>query len=78
MNCKKNANSNPGEERQLFHPESEKVVEIGLERLRPFKNHKKNMHENEMKVVSRIKAYQKLAKRAIFRKRPYRHMIRRG
>ena len=30
MNCKKNANSNPGEERQLFHPESEKVVEIGL------------------------------------------------
>ena len=31
MNCKKNANSNPGEERQLFHPESEKVVEIGLE-----------------------------------------------
>lgn len=54
MNCKKNANSNPGEERQLFHPESEKVVEIGLERLRPFKNHKKNMHENEMKVVSLI------------------------
>ena len=39
---------------------------------------KKNMHENEMKVVSRIKAYQKLAKRAISRKRPYRHMIRRG
>lgn len=36
MNCKKNANSNPGEEKQLFHPESEKVVEIGLERLRPF------------------------------------------
>ena len=39
MNCKKNASSNPGEEKQLFHPESEKVVEIGLERLRPFKNH---------------------------------------
>ena len=36
MNCKKNASSNPGEEKQLFHPESEKVVEIGLERLRPF------------------------------------------
>ena len=39
MNCKKNASSNPGEEKQLFHPESEKVVEIGMERLRPFKNH---------------------------------------
>ena len=31
MNCKKNASSNQGEEKQLFHPESEKVVEIGLE-----------------------------------------------
>lgn len=30
MNCKKNANSNPREEKQLFHTESEKVVEIGL------------------------------------------------
>ena len=39
MNFKKKASSNPGEEKQLFHPESEKVVEIGLERLRPFKNH---------------------------------------
>ena len=39
---------------------------------------KKNMHENEMKVVSRMKAYQKLAERAISRKRPNRHMIRRG
>ena len=36
MNCKKNASSNPGEEKQLFHPGVEKVVEIGLERLRPF------------------------------------------
>ena len=47
MNCKKNANSNPGEERQLFHPESEKVVEIGLERLRPFKNHPFKVKEAE-------------------------------
>lgn len=39
---------------------------------------KKNMQENEMKVVIRMKAYQKLAERAIFRKRPNRHMIRRG
>lgn len=39
---------------------------------------KKNMHENEMKVVSRMKAYQKLVERAISRKRPNRHMIRRG
>ena len=36
---------------------------------------KKNMHENEMKVVSRMKAYQKLAERAISRKLPNRHMI---
>lgn len=47
MNCKKNANSNPGEKRQLFHPESEKVVEIGLERLRPFKNHPFKVKEDE-------------------------------
>ena len=47
MNCKKNANSNLGEERQLFHPESEKVVEIGLERLRPFKNHPFKVKEDE-------------------------------
>ena len=47
MTCKKNANSNPGEEKQLFHPESEKVVEIGLERLRPFKNHPFKVKEDE-------------------------------
>lgn len=47
MNCKKIANSNPGEEGQLFHPESEKVVEIGLERLRPFKNHPFKVKEDE-------------------------------
>lgn len=39
---------------------------------------KKNTHESEMKVVSRMKAYQKLAERAISRKLPNRHMIRRG
>ena len=47
MNCKKNASSNRGEEKQLFHPESEKVVEIGLERLRPFKNHPFKVKEDE-------------------------------
>ena len=47
MNCKKNASNNPGEERQLFHPESEKVVEIGLERLRSFKNHPFKVKEDE-------------------------------
>ena len=47
MNCKKNASSNPCEEKQLFHPESEKVVEIGLERLRPFKNHPFKVKEDE-------------------------------
>ena len=47
MNCKKNANSNPREEKQLFHTESEEVVEIGLERLRPFKNHPFKVKEDE-------------------------------
>lgn len=47
MNCKKNANSNPREDKQLFHTESEKVVEIGLERLRPFKNHPFKVKEDE-------------------------------
>ena len=46
MNCKKNANSNPGEEKQLFHPESEKVVEIGLERL----GHLKIIHSKSKKM----------------------------
>lgn len=47
MNCKKNVSSNPGEEKRLFHPESEKVVEIGLERLRPFENHPFKVKEDE-------------------------------
>ena len=54
MNCKKNANSNPGEEKQLFHPESEKVVEIGLERLRPFKNHPFKVKEDEVAALRRV------------------------
>lgn len=47
MNCKKNASSNPGEEKKLFHPGVEKVVEIGLERLRPFENHPFKVKEDE-------------------------------
>ena len=39
---------------------------------------KKNMQENERRDVSRMKAYQKLAERAISRKRPNHHMNRRG
>ena len=39
MNCKKNASGNPSEEKRLFNLGVEKVVEIGLERLRPFENH---------------------------------------
>lgn len=39
---------------------------------------KKNMQENERRDVSRMKAYQKMAERAISRKRPNRHMNRRG
>ena len=59
MNCKKNAKSNPSEERQLFHPESEKVVEIGLERLRPFKNHPFKVKEDEAmaQLVESIERY---------------------
>ena len=38
---------------------------------------KKNMQDNERRDVSRMKAYQKLAERAISRKRPNRHMNRR-
>ena len=39
MNCKKNAKSRVDDEHRLFNPAVEKVVEIGLERLRPFENH---------------------------------------
>ncbi|MDO4647006.1 MAG: hypothetical protein Q4B26_00045 [Eubacteriales bacterium] len=37
-----------------------------------------NLQVTERKVTSRMKAYQKLAERAITRKQPNRHMIRRG
>ena len=47
MNCKKNASSNPGEEKRLFNPGVEKVVEIGIERLRPFENHPFKVKEDE-------------------------------
>lgn len=47
MNCKKNASSNPGEEKRLFDPGIEKVVEIGIERLRPFENHPFKVKEDE-------------------------------
>lgn len=78
MNCKKNANSNPGEERQLFHPESEKVVEIGLERLNN-KTNTKHIYQSDIKSnhilsadddeircdtdqVDTIKSYEKIIK----------------
>ena len=35
MNCKKNAKSRSDDEHRLFDPAVEKVVELGLERLRP-------------------------------------------
>ena len=39
MNCKKNAKSRSDDEHRLFDSAVEKVVELGLERLRPFENH---------------------------------------
>ena len=39
---------------------------------------KRNMNDNEKKLVSRMKAYQKMTEKAISRRRPNRHMIRRG
>lgn len=47
MNCKKNAKSRSDDEHQLFDPAVEKVVEIGLERLRPFENHPFKVKEDE-------------------------------
>ena len=47
MNCKKNASGNPSEEKRLFNLGVEKVVEIGLERLRPFENHPFKVKEDE-------------------------------
>lgn len=47
MNCKKNAKSRLDDEHRLFNPAVEKVVEIGLERLRPFENHPFKVKEDE-------------------------------
>ena len=47
MNCKKNAKSRSDDEHRLFNPAVEKVVEIGLERLRPSENHPFKAKENE-------------------------------
>ena len=59
MNCKKNAGSNSGEEKRLFNPEVEKVVEIGLERLRPFENHPFKVRDDEAMdlLMESIKRY---------------------
>ena len=45
--CKKNAKSRSDDEHRLFDPAVEKVVEIGLERLRPFENHPFKVKEDE-------------------------------
>ena len=47
MNCKKNAKSRSDDEHRLFDPAVEKVVEISLERLRPFENHSFKVKEDE-------------------------------
>lgn len=52
MNCKKNAKSRSDDEHRLFDPAVEKVVEIGLERLRPFENHSFKVKEDE--VMARL------------------------
>ena len=45
--CKKNAKSRSDDEHRLFDPAVEKVVELGLERLRPFENHPFKVKEDE-------------------------------
>ena len=57
MNCKKNAKSRSDDEHRLFDPAVEKVVEIGLERLRPFENHpfKVKEHEAMARLMESIK-----------------------
>lgn len=47
MNCKKNAKSRSDDEHRLFDSAVEKVVELGLERLRPFENHPFKVKEDE-------------------------------
>ena len=57
MNCKKNAKSRSDDEHRLFDPAVEKVVEIGLEHLRPFENHpfKVKEHEAMARLMESIK-----------------------
>ena len=52
MNCKKNAKSRSDDEHRLFDSAVEKVVELGLERLRPFENHPFKVKEDE--VMARL------------------------
>ena len=47
MNCKKDENSKLGDEHRLFDLAVEKVVEISLERLRPFENHPFKVREDD-------------------------------
>ena len=58
MNCKKTAKSRSDDEHRLFDPTVEKVVEIGLERLRPFENHPFKVIDDEkmQELVESIKA----------------------
>ena len=52
MNCKKNAKSRSDDEHRLFDSAVEKVVELGLEHLRPFENHPFKVKEDE--VMARL------------------------
>lgn len=47
MNSKRNAGSSSGEQKQVTDSEVEKVVEISLERLRPFENHPFKVRDDE-------------------------------
>ena len=47
MNCKKDENSKSGDEHRFFDPAVEKVVEISLNRLRPFENHPFKVREDD-------------------------------
>lgn len=53
MNCKKNAKSRSDDEHRLFDPAVEKVVELGLERLRPFENHPFKVKEDDS-IISMV------------------------
>ena len=53
MNCKKTAKSRSDDEHRLFDSTVEKVVEIGLERLRPFENHPFKVKEDDS-IISMV------------------------